>query len=71
MNATQPQSFARYHSLPEAKSSFRTMLPYMCDDAGLWFSQIDEKFSTQECGVCGARTGPEGLEGLNVCSWTC
>ena len=44
-------------------STFRTMLQYKCDDAGVWFSEIDEKFSTQECGACGARTGPRGPRG--------
>lgn len=51
--------------------AFRTMLQYKCDDAGVWFREIDEKFSTQECSCCGARTGPKGREGLAVRSWTC
>ena len=55
-------------------STFRTMLQYKCDDAGVWFKQVDEKFSTQECSCCASarrskRTGgPEharvGLCGL-------
>ncbi len=52
-------------------SAFRTMLQYKCDDAGVWFKEIDEKFSTQECGACGARTGPKEPEGLAVRAWTC
>lgn len=52
-------------------STYRTMLKYKCDDAGAWFAVIDESFSTQECHVCGTRTGPKGLAGLSVRRWTC
>lgn len=52
-------------------STFRTMLQYKCDSAGVWFKQVDEKFSTQECSICGVRTGPKGLAGLSVRHWTC
>lgn len=52
-------------------SAARTMLKYKCDDAGVWFSEINESYSTQECGSCGARTGPKGLDGLQVRTWTC
>ena len=36
-------------------STFRTRLQYKCDDAGVGFKQIDEKFFAQECSSCGAR----------------
>lgn len=52
-------------------SMFRTMLGYKCDSAGAFFKEIDERFSTQECHVCHARTGPKGLEELHVRRWTC
>lgn len=52
-------------------SAARTMLRYKCDDAGVWFKEINESYSTQECGSCGARTGPRGLSGLNTRTWTC
>ena len=52
-------------------SAFRTMLQYKCDDAGVWFHEVDERFSTQECSSCHARTGPKGREGLAVRTWTC
>jgi IS605 OrfB family transposase len=52
-------------------STFRTMLQYKCDNAGVWFRQINESHSTQECSACHARTGPVGLEGLGVRAWTC
>lgn len=52
-------------------TAFRTMLQYKCDDAGVWFAQVDEAFSTQDCHVCGTRAGPRGREGLGVREWTC
>jgi putative transposase len=52
-------------------SAARTMLKYKCDDAGVWFKEINESYSTQECSSCGARTGPKGLNGLNERTWTC
>ena len=47
-------------------STFRAMLKYKCDDAGAWFAQVNEAYSTQDCHVCGTRCGPSGLEGLAV-----
>lgn len=52
-------------------SKFRTMLQYKCDDAGRWFKEVDEAYSTQDCSRCGARTGPKGREQLDVRRWKC
>lgn len=52
-------------------SKFRTMLQYKCDDAGVWFAEVNEAFSTQDCHVCGTRAGPKGREELGVREWTC
>jgi putative transposase len=52
-------------------STFRTMLQYKCADAGTWFTVVNERYSTQECSACHARTGPKGREGLSVRNWTC
>jgi len=52
-------------------SAFRTMLQYKCDDAGVWFEEVDEAYSTQTCSACGARSGPRGLEGLGIRGWRC
>jgi len=52
-------------------STFRAMLRYKCDDAGVWFKEVKESYSTQECSTCGERSGPKGLEGLGVRQWTC
>jgi IS605 OrfB family transposase len=52
-------------------SAFRTMLRYKCDDAGVWFAEVDEAFSTQTCSVCNSRAGPKGREGLGIRGWMC
>ena len=52
-------------------SAFRTMLQYKCDDAGRWFREIDEAYSTQDCSTCGSRTGPKGRAELGVRRWKC
>ena len=52
-------------------SKYRTMLNYKSDSAGVWFGEINESYSTQECSSCHARTGPKGRAELNVRSWTC
>jgi IS605 OrfB family transposase len=40
-------------------STFRTMLQYKCDDAGVWFKEVNESYSTQECSVCHQKSGPK------------
>jgi IS605 OrfB family transposase len=52
-------------------SMFRTMLKYKSDDAGAWFGEVDESYSTQTCSACGARSGPKGLQGLGMREWVC
>jgi ribosomal protein L37AE/L43A len=52
-------------------STFRTMLRYKCDDAGVWFDEVNEAFSTQTCSECKSRTGPQGREGLGIREWQC
>jgi transposase len=52
-------------------STFRTMHRYKCDDAGVWFDEINEAFSTQTCSECKSRTGPKGREGLGIREWQC
>jgi putative transposase len=52
-------------------STFRTMLRYKCDDAGVWFAEVGEAFSTQTCSVCNSRAGPKGREGLGIRGWQC
>jgi len=52
-------------------SAFRTMLKYKCDDAGVWFREVNESYTTQECSHCGGRHGPKGRDELHVRAWTC
>jgi putative transposase len=52
-------------------STFRTMLRYKCDDAGVWFGEVEEAFSTQTCSVCHSRTGPKGRADLGIRGWQC
>lgn len=51
--------------------AFRTMLQYKCDDAGVWFDEVNEAFSTQTCSCCHQRSGPRGLSGLRIREWAC
>jgi len=52
-------------------SAFRTMLLYKCDDAGVWFAEVDEAFSTRTCSVCNSRAGPQGRKDLGIRGWQC
>ncbi len=52
-------------------STFRTMLLYKCADAGVWFDEVDEAFSTQTCSVCNSRAGPKGRKDLGIRGWQC
>jgi putative transposase len=52
-------------------STFRTMLLYKCADAGVWFAEVDEAFSTQTCSVCNSRAGPKGRKDLGMRGWQC
>ena len=52
-------------------SAFRTMLQYKCAHAGVWFTEVDEAFSTQTCSVCNSRAGPKGRKDLGIRGWQC
>lgn len=52
-------------------STFRTMLRYKCDDAGVWFKEVKESYSTQECSHCQERSSPKGQAGLSMRQWIC
>lgn len=52
-------------------SSFRTMLKYKCDNAGVLFEEVNEAYSTVTCSACGSRSGPGGLKGLRIREWAC
>lgn len=52
-------------------SSFRAMLSYKSDYAGVWFKEVNESCSTQDCNVCSTRAGPKGRAELDVRNWIC
>ena len=54
-------------------STFRTMLQYKCDNAAVWFEEVNESYSTQTCSSCGVipSSSPKGLAGLNKRDWEC
>jgi putative transposase len=61
-------------------STLRTMLQYKCADAGRWFEEVNESYTTQDCSAClfsengviqPVRGGPKGLKGLEIREWTC
>lgn len=49
----------------------RQMLAYKCRSGGSEYVEVEPKFSTMTCSVCGARNGPTGLAGLAVRTWGC
>jgi putative transposase len=49
----------------------KTQLQYKGEDAGRCVRIVNERYTTQECSSCKARTGPAGLDSLVVRSWTC
>jgi putative transposase len=63
---------------PMAKSTqdagwglFKAMLESKCHQAGVVFSVVDERWSTQTCNECGVIAGPKGRAGLNKRVWAC
>ena len=52
-------------------SAFRTMLKYKCQQAGVWFEEVNEAYTTRTCNFCRGDTGPRGINGLGIREWTC
>ena len=54
-------------------SSFKTMLRYKCENAGVWFEEVSERYTTQACSCCGSISpnSPKGRAGLRIREWTC
>ncbi|HMT91853.1 MAG TPA: transposase [Thiolinea sp.] len=52
--------------------SFKTMLRYKCVNAGVWFEEVNEKYTTQACSSCGSISvnSPKGRAGLRIREWT-
>jgi IS605 OrfB family transposase len=72
VNASGSAKTSVAKSVPDSGwSTFRTILQYKCDDAGIWFKEVNESYSTRDCSVCHERSGPKGQNGLKVRQWTC
>ena len=54
-------------------SSFRTMLKYKSDHAGVWFEEVNEAYTTRACSCCGciSDSSPKGRAGLGIREWLC
>ncbi len=53
--------------------SFKTMLEYKCEHAGVVYEEINEAYTTQVCSSCGVLpdSSPKGSGGLRIREWTC
>jgi putative transposase len=52
-------------------ADFKTMLSYKAIRLGITYLEVNESFSTVTCSVCKDRTGPKGIAGLGVRTWSC
>ena len=54
-------------------TTLRTMLKYKCENAGVLFEEVSEKFTTQVCSSCGEITAssPKGRADLRIREWRC
>ena len=54
-------------------SAFKTMLKYKCENAGVWFEEVDEKYTTQMCSCCLkiSDNSPKGRADLGIREWQC
>ena len=52
-------------------AQLRGMLAYKSPLSGTRYVEVDAKYSTLTCSVCGALSGPRGLSGLAERQWTC
>ncbi len=61
------------NALDGAAGMFKTMLAYKATTRQVWYEEIDEKWTSQTCSVCGALPPerPQGVEGLGIREWTC
>jgi transposase len=49
----------------------RKQLQYKCQQAGRSFEVVSERNTSRTCSSCEALSGPQGVNGLRVRSWTC
>lgn len=50
----------------------KTMLKYKCENAEVWFEEVNEAYITQTCSHCSScSSSPKGREGLGTREWIC
>ena len=56
-----------------AAGMFKAMLAYKAIAQQVWFEEVDEKWTSQLCSVCGEipENSPKGEAGLGIRGWTC
>ena len=54
-------------------AALRAMLRYKCENAGVWFEEVNERYTTQTCSCCRviSDNSPKGRAGLGIREWTC
>jgi len=54
-------------------SAFKTILKYKCENAGVWFEEVNEAYTTQRCSSCQhiSESSPKGRTGLGIREWQC
>ncbi|MBF7685644.1 transposase [Acinetobacter sp. B10A] len=53
-------------------TTFRAMLKYKCENAGVWFEEVNEMYTTQTCSCCSSRlSSPKGRRCLGIREWQC
>lgn len=53
-------------------TTLRTMLKYKCENAGVWYEEVNEAYTTQTCSCCGSRSSSlKGRAGLGIREWQC
>lgn len=60
-------------TLDSGFSAFKTMLKYKCENAGAWFVEVSENYTTQICSCCGeiSASSPKGRANLGIREWVC
>jgi putative transposase len=58
--------------LDAGRSTLKTLLEYKSAHAGIFFEEVNERYTTQTCSCCGSRLkSPKGRAGLGIREWTC
>ena len=50
----------------------KRQLTYKCENAGCYYDEVNESYTTQTCSCCGSRqNSPKGRAGLGIREWFC